>query len=43
MYVDYKEITRRKIQAYEEDGTRYLIRAYFENGVDWDNGDNTYL
>lgn len=34
MYVDYKVITRRKIMAYEEDGTRYLIRAYFGNGVD---------
>jgi hypothetical protein len=43
MYVPFTMISRRKIAYYEEDGYKYLIRAYFADSVDEKYNHNTYL
>lgn len=43
MYVSFSTITRRRMVILRENGYNYLIRAYYADGVDMDNRNNTYL
>jgi hypothetical protein len=43
MYVPFRNITRRRMTLYEEDGESYMMRAYYAHGVDEQFNHNTYL
>jgi hypothetical protein len=43
MYVPFTQIWHRKIRLHYEDGTHYLIRAFFAEHVNDNFDDNTYL
>ena len=43
MYVGFTTITKRKMFVFTSDDFRYIVRSYFEHGVDDHHKHNTYM